>query len=263
MRPSRGKGPRAVNELLAVRGVEIGFDGIRVLTGLDLTLQDGELRFLIGPNGAGKTTLLDVISGKVRPWRGSVRFAGRHDVLSSRPEQLARLGLARKFQTPSIFPSLTVWENVELAASMRTRLAGQVLPPSQTVRTRAREVLDMIGLEVRAQAAAEELAHGQQQWLEIGMLLAQEPRLMLLDEPVAGLTLAERDRTAALLRGIAGRCGMLIVEHDMAFVRRFDATVTVLHRGSVLTEGPMSAVQSDSRVIDVYLGKAPAREDVA
>ncbi len=245
-------------ELLAVRDVRISFDGIRVLESPDLTLQDGELRFLIGPNGAGKTTLLDVISGKTRPQQGSVVFAGSVNVLNQRPEQLARHGLARKFQTPSIFASLTVAQNLTLAAGALDRLPALLRAPTADVREAVAATLARTGLEVLAGLPAGQLAHGQQQWLEIGMLLIQRPRLLLLDEPVAGLTRAERDRTAALLQGIAGQCAILIVEHDMAFVRRFQATVTVLHRGSILTEGPLSVVQQDARVIDVYLGRGSA-----
>lgn len=244
-----------MSELLAVRDVRISFDGIRVLESPDLTLQDGELRFLIGPNGAGKTTLLDVISGKTRPQQGRVVFGGVVNVLKQRPEQLARHGLARKFQTPSVFPSLTVAQNLTLAASARERLPALLRAMPTDVREAVAATLVRTGLQALAGVPAGQLSHGQQQWLEIGMLLIQRPRLLVLDEPVAGLTRAERDRTADLLLGIAGECALLIVEHDMAFVRRFQATVTVLHRGSVLTEGPLSVVQQDARVIDVYLGR--------
>ena len=247
-----------MSEILTVRDVRISFDGIRVLESPDLTLQAGELRFLIGPNGAGKTTLLDVISGKTRPQQGSVVFAGAVNVLKQRPEQLARHGLARKFQTPSIFPSLTVAQNLTLAASARHRLPSLLRAPTPDVQEGVTAALAQTGLELLAAVPAGQLAHGQQQWLEIGMLLVQRPRLMLLDEPVAGLTRAERERTADLLLGIAGQCALLIVEHDMAFVRRFQATVTVLYRGSVLTEGPLAVVQRDARVIDVYLGRGGA-----
>lgn len=247
-----------MSELLSVRGVRVSFDGIRVLESPDLTIQEGELRFLIGPNGAGKTTLLDVISGKTRPQQGTVLFGGAVSVLKQRPEQLARHGLARKFQTPSVFPSLTVAQNLALAASERDRLPALLRMAPPQVREVVAATLAQTGLELLAKVPAGQLAHGQQQWLEIGMLLVQRPRLLLLDEPVAGLTRAERERTADLLQGIAGQCALLIVEHDMAFVRRFQATVTVLHRGSVLTEGPLAMVQQDARVIDVYLGRGGA-----
>ena len=234
--------------LLDVRNLEISFDGIRVLDQLSLALMPGELRFLIGPNGAGKTTLIDVISGKTRPQAGSVTFDG-HDALRLQPQQLARLGMGRKFQTPAIFGSLTVRQNLEVAGRFK--------------QAQIDETLALTRLTGEANTRAGLLSHGQQQWLEIGMLLMQRPRLMLLDEPVAGLTRAERDRTSALLKSVQDRCAILIVEHDMAFVRQFDATVTVLHQGRVLVEGPMGAVQKDERVIEVYLGRLDEAEAAA
>jgi urea transport system ATP-binding protein len=226
--------------LLDVKNVRISFDGIRVLDDLSLSLMPGELRFLIGPNGAGKTTLIDVISGKTRPASGTVSFDG-HDALRLQPHQLARLGMGRKFQTPAIFPSLTVRENLEVAGHF--------------AQDRIQDILQLTNLSAEMRTRAGVLSHGEQQWLEIGMLLMQAPKLMLLDEPVAGLTRAERDRTSALLKNVQERCAILIVEHDMAFVRQFDATVTVLHQGRVLVEGPMHSVQKDERVIEVYLGR--------
>ncbi|HLY63975.1 MAG TPA: urea ABC transporter ATP-binding protein UrtD [Chloroflexota bacterium] len=245
--------------LLDVQDVEISFDGIKVLDRLSLQLQPGELRFLIGPNGAGKTTLLDVVSGKTRPHSGAVMFDG-HNALRLAPNRLARLGMGRKFQTPAVFPSLTVWENLEAAGSFRDRGLDLLLPARGRIVDRLLEVLEITGLGLQAQERAGVLSHGQQQWLEIGMLLMHSPKLLLLDEPVAGLTRAERDRTSALLHAIRGSatatgCAILIVEHDMAFVRQFEATVTVLHQGRVLVEGPMATVQADERVIEVYLGR--------
>ena len=245
--------------LLDVQDVSISFDGIRVLDELSLQLEPGELRFLIGPNGAGKTTLLDVVSGKTRPQAGHVTFDG-HNALRLAPNRLARLGMGRKFQTPAVFPSLTVWENLEAAGSVRERGLDLLLPARRRIVDRLLEVLEITGLGLQARERAGVLSHGQQQWLEIGMLLMYSPKLLLLDEPVAGLTRAERDRTSALLQVIRDRCAILIVEHDMAFVRQFDATVTVLHQGRVLVEGPMAAVQADERVIDVYLGRVDAVE---
>ena len=241
--------------LLDIQDLEIGFDGIRVLDGLSLTLAPGELRFLIGPNGAGKTTLLDVVSGKTKPRGGRVLFDGQ-DALRLPPNRLARLGMARKFQTPAVFGNLTVYENLEAAGGYRDRGLDLLLPARPAIRSRLVEVLEMTGLTPYAGQKAGLLSHGQQQWLEIGMLLVPRPKLLLLDEPVAGLTRAERIRTGELLGAIRESCGMLIVEHDMAFVRQFDATVTVLHQGRVLVEGPMSTVQADERVIEVYLGRA-------
>lgn len=230
--------------LLDVRDVRVSFDGIRVLDDLSLALQPGELRFLIGPNGAGKTTLIDVVTARTRPHSGQVHFDG-HDALRLQSYQLARLGMGRKFQTPAVFGSLSVRDNLEIAGGFKGK-------------QRTLEVLDLTQLTADAETRAGVLSHGQQQWLEIGMLLMQSPKLMLLDEPVAGLTRAERDRTSDLLRRVQERCAILIVEHDMAFVRQFDATVTVLHQGRVLVEGSMQTVQRDERVVEVYLGKLEA-----
>ena len=241
--------------LLDVRDVRVSFDGIRVLDHLSLSLQPGELRFLIGPNGAGKTTLMDVVTGTTRPHAGQVTFDG-HDALRMQPFQLARLGMGRKFQTPAIFGSLSVRENLEIAGGVQHSGWRLLRPVDAATRGRIEDVLDVTQLGSEVETRAGMLSHGQQQWLEIGMLLMQSPKLMLLDEPVAGLTRAERDRTSALLHQVQERCAILIVEHDMAFVRQFDATVTVLHQGRVLVEGPMATVQKDPRVVEVYLGAA-------
>ena len=241
--------------LLEVRGVSIAFDLIQVLDELSLSLQPHELRFLIGPNGAGKTTLLDVISGKTRPHSGHVIFDG-HDALRTPAHRLAHLGMARKFQTPAVFTSLTVRHNLEAAGSYHERGLDLLLPARARISEKVDEVIHIIGLTAQAGTPAGVLSHGQQQWLEIGMLLMLSPKLLLLDEPVAGLTRAERDRTSELLHNIRN-AAILIVEHDMAFVRQFDAAVTVLHQGRVLVEGPMATVQRDERVIEVYLGRAP------
>jgi urea transport system ATP-binding protein len=245
-----------MSALLDVRDVRVSFDGIRVLDDLSLCLQPGELRFLIGPNGAGKTTLMDVVTGKTRPHSGRVQFDG-HDALRLQPHQLARLGMGRKFQTPSIFNSLTVRENLEIAGGFAHAGWRLLRPLAAGTQRQIEEMLEVTQLQAQAGTRAGVLSHGQQQWLEIGMLLMQSPKLMLLDEPVAGLTRAERDRTSALLRRVQERCAILIVEHDMAFVRQFEATVTVLHQGRVLVEGPLRSVQKDERVVEVYLGKMP------
>ncbi len=245
--------------LLEIEDVHISFDGIRVLNGLHLSLQPGELRCLIGPNGAGKTTLLDIVSGVLRPQRGRVQFAG-HDVRRTEPHQLVHLGLGRKFQTPAVFPSLSVRQNLECAGSSRDAGLRLIWPAGGAVRQRVEEVLELTGLNARVDDRAGVLSHGQQQWLEIGMLLMQSPKLLLLDEPVAGLTRAERERTAELLRSVHRDCAVLIVEHDMAFVRQLGSMVTVLHQGSVLVEGPMEVVQNDARVIEVYLGKTESEK---
>ncbi len=247
--------------LLDVSDVSISFDGVRVLDHLSFSLEPGELRFLIGPNGAGKTTLIDVVSGKTRPHAGRVSFDGA-DVLRLEPHQLARRGMGRKFQTPAIFPSLTVRENLEVAGGSDQRHGGWGLmrPLHADIQERIADTLELTRLSSAGRTRAGLLSHGQQQWLEIGMLLVQTPRLMLLDEPVAGLTRAERDRTSELLKNVQQRCAILIVEHDMAFVRQFDAQVTVLHQGRVLVEGPLAVVQKDERVIEVYLGRLDKAE---
>jgi urea transport system ATP-binding protein len=247
--------------LLEVHNVSISFDGVRVLDDLSFSLEPGELRFLIGPNGAGKTTLIDVVSGKTRPHSGRVLFDGEN-VLRLEPQQLARRGMGRKFQTPAIFPSLTVRENLEVAGGSDKRHGGWGLmrPLHKEIQHRIADTLQLTRLHAEVHTRAGLLSHGQQQWLEIGMLLVQTPRLMLLDEPVAGLTRAERDRTSELLKNVQERCAILIVEHDMAFVRQFDARVTVLHQGRVLVEGPLPVIQKDERVIEVYLGRLDKAE---
>ncbi len=250
--------------LLEVRGVTVGFDGFTVLDALDLTIERGELRFLIGPNGAGKTTLLDVLTGRTRPHAGRVVFDGHVDVARHAEDGLARLGIGRKFQTPSVYPSLTLWENVEVALGGRSgllRLFGK-LDPSSAERVAA--ALELVGLAGRSGDRAGVLSHGEKQWLEIAMLLVQQPKLLLLDEPVAGMTRRERDHTGQLLEQIAAQGetagnAVLVVEHDMTFVRSFARVVTVLHEGRVLSEGTMEQVQSDPRVVEVYLGRAGER----
>lgn len=241
--------------ILEVRGVTVGFDGFTVLDGLDLTITRGELRFLIGPNGAGKTTLLDIITGRTRPTSGTVVFDGRVSLVGKDESSIARLGIGRKFQTPSVFGSLTVAENIELAASVGGGVGALLAKPSDPVRVRSRSVMEMVGLDGRASTEASTLSHGERQWLEIGMLLAQDAQLLLLDEPVAGMTRAERDRTGEMLVRIAETRSVLVVEHDMTFLRQFGREVTVLHLGRTLIEGPVEVVSTDPRVIEVYLGR--------
>lgn len=241
--------------ILEVADLSVAFDGVKVLQDLSFQLRYGELRFLIGPNGAGKTTFLDVLTGKVRPNRGRVIFDGGVDVLRLGVHELARRGVGRKFQAPTIFPSLTVRENLEVAARGKGHPLRLVMPGKRDQSHRVSEVLDTIDLTNRAWTLAGTLSHGEKQWLEIGILLVGEPRLLLLDEPVAGMTRGERERTGRLLAEIARDRTVLVVEHDMHFVRQFSSTVTVLHGGGVLTEGPMTQVQADERVIDVYLGR--------
>jgi urea transport system ATP-binding protein len=244
------------NTILEVDKVTVSFDGFKVLDELNFSMRHGELRFLIGPNGAGKTTLLDIITGKTRPASGRVIFDGRLNTRKVAEHTLVREGIGRKFQTPTVFSSLTVYENLGAALSFRdgAGLLFRALAPGQ--RETIEETLEIIGLRRRAQIRAGTLAHGEKQWLEIGMLLVQQPKLLLLDEPVAGMTRRERERTGELLQAIAEERSVLVVEHDMEFVRRFASTVSVLHTGRLLCEGPVEQVQSDSRVIEVYLGRA-------
>ncbi|MBM5822090.1 MAG: urea ABC transporter ATP-binding protein UrtD [Cyanobacteria bacterium K_Offshore_surface_m2_011] len=241
--------------LLELRGVSVSFDGFWALNDLNLTLAPGELRAVIGPNGAGKTTFLDVITGKVRPTRGDVFFRGR-SLVGTAEHQIARLGIGRKFQTPRVYQNLSPRRNLELAVSRRSSpfdlLFGRL---DSTSRDRVQHLLGVVGLEPQANRRAGGLSHGQKQWLEIAMLVAQNPELLLVDEPVAGLTDEETERTAELLRQLSGEHTVLVIEHDMEFIRDLQAPVTVLHEGHVLCEGSMDAVQADPRVIEVYLGR--------
>jgi urea transport system ATP-binding protein len=239
---------------LEVRGLNVVFDGFRAVTDLHLTVRAGELRFLIGPNGAGKTTLIDVVTGRTRPESGSVRFDG-HELVGRREHRIVRLGIGRTFQTSVVFERLTVLENLDLAATFRTRTVA-LLRRRRGVSDEVAAALETTGLADRAHRPAGTLSHGQRQWLEIGMLLAQRPRLLLLDEPVAGMSRDERERTGELLRQVARDHTVVVVEHDMEFLRRFASTVTVLHEGRLLCEGDVAAVQADPRVLQVYLGRS-------
>ncbi|MEO3928147.1 urea ABC transporter ATP-binding protein UrtD [Micromonosporaceae bacterium B7E4] len=242
-----------MTELLQVRGLNVVFSGFRAITDLDLTVSAGELRFLIGPNGAGKTTLIDVITGLTRPASGSVRFAGA-ELLGRREHQIVRLGIGRTFQTSVVFEQLTVLENLDLAATFRRPL-GTLLRRRRGIADQVAEALETTGLAELADRPAGVLSHGQRQWLEIGMLLAQRPSLLLLDEPVAGMSRDERARTGELLRQVAREHTVIVVEHDMDFLRRFASTVTVLHEGRLLCEGTVAQVQANPRVQEVYLGR--------
>lgn len=242
--------------LLELRAVGVSFDGFRALNDLNLALAPGELRAVIGPNGAGKTTFLDVITGKVRPSHGDVLFQGR-SLVGLGEHRIARLGIGRKFQTPRVFENLSPRRNLELVASRSSApwelLFGRLDGPS---REKVQRLLAVVGLENLAHERAGSLSHGQKQWLEIAMLVAQDPVLLLVDEPVAGLTDEETQITADLLKQLAGHHTVLVIEHDMDFIRDLNAPVTVLHEGHVLCEGSMDQVQNDSRVIEVYLGQA-------
>jgi urea transport system ATP-binding protein len=243
-----------MSKLLEVRGLNVVFSGFPAITDLDFSLDAGELRFLIGPNGAGKTTLIDVITGLTRPATGSVSFAGQ-ELVGRREYQVVRAGVGRTFQTSVVFEELSVVDNLDLAAGFRRRLPT-LLRRRHGVSDDVASALDTIGLGALADRPAGVLSHGQRQWLEIGMLVVQRPRLLLLDEPVAGMSRTERERTGELLQSVARDHTVLVVEHDMDFLRRFASTVTVLHEGRLLCEGTVAEVQADPRVQEVYLGRS-------
>jgi urea transport system ATP-binding protein len=246
----------AADTLLYLDGVSVSFDGFKALNNLSLVLEPGEMRAVIGPNGAGKTTMMDVITGKTRPDAGEVVFGADTDLTRLDEPAIAALGIGRKFQKPTVFEPHTVWTNLLLA------LAGDRRPwfslrarVTQAERDRIEAILETTRLVEHRDRRAADLSHGQKQWLEIGMLLAQEPRLLLVDEPVAGMTDAETEQTAALLREINRTRSVVVVEHDMAFVRALGVKVTVLHEGSVLSEGGIDWVSADPKVVEVYLGR--------
>ncbi|MEO0821434.1 MAG: urea ABC transporter ATP-binding protein UrtD [Pseudomonadota bacterium] len=246
----------AAGTVLYLDGVSVSFDGFRAINQLSLLLRPGEMRAIIGPNGAGKTTMMDIITGKTRPDSGDVLFAGETDLTRLDEAAIARLGIGRKFQKPTVFETHTVEDNLLLAlAGKRGVWETFVARLTGAERARIDELLALIRLEERRAALAGDLSHGQKQWLEIGMLLAQDPKVLLVDEPAAGMTDAETMQTATLLREIAGSHSVLVVEHDMEFVRALDVKVTVLHEGSVLAEGSIDHVSADPRVIEVYLGR--------
>jgi urea transport system ATP-binding protein len=247
--------PPLLGKILYLEKLTVSFDGFKALNGLTLYVDPGELRCIIGPNGAGKTTMMDVITGRTRPDEGTAWFGQNVDLLAMSEPEIAQAGIGRKFQKPTVFEFLSVFENLELALAddksfWRTLMAR--LTPAQ--RERIAGVLDVIGLTAERQALAGALSHGQKQWLEIGMLLMQQPELLLVDEPVAGMTPQETERTAELLLSLAGKHTVIVVEHDMDFVRSIASQVTVLHEGRVLAEGDMDRVQNDQQVIEVYLG---------
>ncbi len=242
--------------VLYLSGVTVSFDGFRALDALSLIVEPGELRCVIGPNGAGKTTLMDVITGKTRPDSGDVQFGERNDLTALSEAEIARAGIGRKFQKPTVFRNHSVFENLELALKMDKRVMPTLRARlSAEQRERIDEVLRRIGLVAKASWQADLLSHGEKQWLEIGMLLVQDPRLLLLDEPVAGMSDEETARTGELFQSLKGKHSLVVVEHDMHFVESIAEKVTVLHEGRVLVEGSMEAVRNDARVIDVYLGR--------
>lgn len=245
--------------ILYVEGLNLSFDGFKALNDLNLYVKDGELRCLIGANGAGKTTLMDVITGKTQCDSGTVYFGQTHNLLTKDEADIAQLGIGRKFQKPTVFEEQTVFDNLELSLKTDKRVIQTLfarLSPSEI--DRIDEVLAIIGLKEHRFMKAGALSHGQKQWLEIGMLLVSDPRLLLIDEPVAGMTAQETERTAELLTSLAGERTVIVVEHDMEFVRSIARTVTVLHQGSVLAEGTMDQIQNNKDVIEVYLGEEAA-----
>lgn len=241
--------------ILYLEDLTVSFDGFKALNALTLYIDPGELRCIIGPNGAGKTTMMDVITGKTRPDAGSAWFGQTTNLLALSEPEIAEAGIGRKFQKPTVFEQHSVIENLQLAvAGDKSFWATLFSPLSTRQRERIESVLETIRLQDRRDVRAGALSHGQKQWLEIGMLLAQEPRLLLVDEPVAGMTPQEVERTAELLLSLAGKHSVMVVEHDMDFVRSIANKVTVLHEGRVLAEGSIDEVQADPRVIEVYLG---------
>jgi urea transport system ATP-binding protein len=242
--------------ILYLEDVCVSFDGFRAINKLSLDIAPGELRCVIGPNGAGKTTMMDIITGKTRPDEGTVFFGSTIDLLRHSEPEIAQMGIGRKFQKPTVFEQLTVFENLELALKTGKGVHSSMffrLDSGQS--DRLAEVLRTIHLESGVRRMAGNLSHGQKQWLEIGMLLMQDPKLLLLDEPVAGMTDEETSRTAELFLSLKGQHSLMVVEHDMSFIKSISEIVTVLHEGSVLAQGPLEQVQNDERVIEVYLGR--------
>jgi urea transport system ATP-binding protein len=240
--------------LLALEAVTVSFDGFKAVNDLNLYVDYGELRVIIGPNGAGKTTVLDLICGRTKVSRGSIKFKDQ-EITGCKEQEIVRRGIGRKFQTPTIYEDLTVFENLELSVPRGRDVAGALFwKRTPEVIERVREIAAMIFLEEMLERSAETLSHGQKQWLEIGMLLIQDPELLMLDEPVAGMSISERARTAELLKEIIKNRSVIVIEHDMKFVESIAHRVTVLHQGKVLAEGDMQAVQNNPKVKEVYLG---------
>jgi len=244
------------NTILYLDGVSVSFDGFRAINNLSLVLDKGEMRAIIGPNGAGKTTMMDIITGKTRPDSGDVFFDGEVDLTRHDEADIANMGIGRKFQKPTVFESHSVEDNLLLALKgPRSIFPTLFWRETAEARRKLDDILETVRLSARRNDLAANLSHGQKQWLEIGMLLAQDPKLLLVDEPVAGMTDAETEETARLLRDIAKTHSVIVVEHDMHFVRELGVKVTCLHEGSVLSEGSLDHVSADPRVVEVYLGR--------
>jgi urea transport system ATP-binding protein len=247
---------RATSAMLYLDGVHVAFDGFKAINNLSLTIEPGEMRAIIGPNGAGKTTMMDIITGKTRPDEGEVYFDGRIDLTRLDETEIAKLGIGRKFQKPTVFESQSVEDNLRLALKVDHRVRRTLLwRETRDEQKRIEGVLETTRLTDARNQLAGSLSHGQKQWLEIGMLLAQDPKLLLVDEPVAGMTDVETHQTAELLKQINKDKTVVVVEHDMTFVRELGVRVTCLHEGSVLAEGTIDQVSANERVIEVYLGR--------
>ncbi len=241
--------------ILNLKDISVSFEGFLALNNLNLALTKGELRAVIGPNGAGKTTFLDVITGKVRPTKGDVLFKG-NSLVGKKEHKIARIGIGRKFQSPRVFENLSVQENLEISVSQYSSTIKLIAnKPSENKLEEVKKLMKIVNLSGQSEIKAGSLSHGQKQWLEIAMLLGQKPSLMLIDEPVAGLTDEETELTADLLKSLSGENTVLVIDHDMEFIRRLESNVTVLNQGTVLCEGSMDEIQSDPKVIEVYLGK--------
>lgn len=249
-----------MGEILRAEKVSVSFSGFQALCDVDLSVKEGELRVIIGPNGAGKTTLMDLITGRVKPTSGRIFFAGS-DITGKSPHEIAaKYRVGRKFQGPNVFENMTAVENLVLAAPLRRTVSSSFLrhAPKDAVE-RAKEILGLTGLWAKRERLACELSHGERQWLEIGMLMMQDPKLMILDEPTAGMTEGETRRTGEMIRELLGGRTVLVVEHDMKFVRQVAQTVTVLHMGRVLAEGPLAEIENDPEVVRVYLKSGASR----
>ncbi len=242
--------------IIYLEGVTVDYDGFKALNNLNFIVNHRELRVVIGPNGAGKTTLLDVITGKTKPAAGRVIFGKDTDLIGMREYEITQLGIGRKFQAPSIYGNLTVWENLDLSLKRPSKGVLFTLRGRSTAAEQQQidEALETIGLTAQARLRAGSLSHGQKQWLEIGMVILQDPALLLVDEPVAGMTDEETAQTGRLLQSLAEKHAIIVIEHDMEFVRQIARTVTVLHEGTVICEGPVETVQADPRVVEIYLG---------
>jgi len=242
--------------VLEIKDLVVSFDGFRAVNHVTTNVEKGEIRFFIGPNGAGKTTLLDAICGRVQAKEGSIIFRGHQSVIDYAEHELVNIGIGRKFQVPSVFASLSVYENMELSVVKNKGILASIFQKTtQKQKNKIEEILLLVGLENYKETKAMELSHGQKQWLEIGMLMVQDLQIILLDEPVAGMGRQETTKTGELLKKIAQTCTVIVVEHDMEFVREYASKVTVLHEGKVLDEGSVSQVQNNPKVKEVYLGR--------